>query len=104
MQTPLALFKRAQQPGGMDDLLNKVLPKWQPWQPPKLDQALQQGGIFVFDGDKVVFSHYDQATGAHADLGGVMGLVKGLVESAEARGAACAAGAQGGSTAASAAS
>jgi hypothetical protein len=86
----------------MDDLKNLVLPKWQPWQPPKLDQALQQGGIFVFDGERVVFSHYDQATGAHADIGGVMGLVKGLVEGAEAGAAACAAaaGGQGGPAAA----
>lgn len=29
---------------------------------------LQQGGVFVFDGRELLFSHYDPSTGAHADL------------------------------------
>jgi hypothetical protein len=95
-QTPLALLKRFQSGSGLDDLRQRVLPRWQPWQPPKLDQALQQGGVFVFDGDRVVFSHYDQATGAHADLSSVVGLVQGLVTASEAGAASCAAGAAGG--------
>jgi hypothetical protein len=91
-QTPLSLFKRMQRSGGMDDLRTLVLPRWQPWQPPKLDQALQQGGIFVFDGERVAFSHYDQATGAHADLGAVLDLARGLVARSEAGAEACATG------------
>lgn len=42
------------------------------------DQALQQGGMFVFDGPRCVFSHFDQATGAHADLAEVLGLAQQL--------------------------
>lgn len=52
-------------------------------------QALQQGGIFVFEGDRVAYSHYDQATGAHADLDGVVSMVRGLAEAAAADAAAC---------------
>lgn len=54
-------------------------------------QALQQGGIFLFDGDRVAFSHFDEATGAHADLAGVVALAQGLVASSEAGAAQCAA-------------
>jgi hypothetical protein len=97
IQTPLSLLKRFQARGGMDDLRESVLPRWKPWQPPKLDQALQQGGVFVFDGDRVAFTHYDQATGAHADLGGVMQLVGGLVRTSEAGADACAAAGAGAS-------
>jgi hypothetical protein len=89
-QTPMALLKRAQKQGGMADL-RELLPRWKPWQPPKLDQALQQGGIFVFDGDRVAYSHYDQATGAHADMGGVLDLLAGLVATSEASAEQCAA-------------
>ena len=46
-QTPLALLKRAQQPGGMADLQD-ILPRWKPWQPPKLDQV--RGAIAVCQG------------------------------------------------------
>lgn len=96
--TPLSLLKRMTTPGGMDDLKDKVLPRWQPWQPPQLDQALQQGGIFVFDGESVAYSHYDQATGAHADLNGVLSLVQGIVARSEAGAAACAASSAPGAT------
>ena len=34
----------------------------------KSDQGLQQGGAFVFEGDKLLFQHYDPSTGAHVDL------------------------------------
>lgn len=59
--------------------------------PPRFQtrQALQQGGIFVFEGDRVAYSHYDQATGAHADLDGVLSMVRGLAEAAAAGAAAC---------------
>ncbi|KAI8472676.1 MAG: seleno protein U [Monoraphidium minutum] len=94
-ETPMALLKRAQQPGGMDDLRD-ILPRWKPWQPPKLDQALQQGGVFVFDGDRVAFSHYDEATGSHTDLGGVVGLVQQLSARSEAGAEECGCAAPGG--------
>ena len=38
------------------------------WIPPKIEQSLQQGGAFVFRGREAVFEHYDEATGAHAEL------------------------------------
>lgn len=92
VETPLALLRRMQRPGGLDDLRDRVLPRWQPWQPPRgFNQALQQGGVFVFDGDELAYSHFDQATGAHADLDGVVALARDLVVKAEAGAAACAA-------------
>lgn len=48
------------------------------------DQAFQQGGMFVFDGTKCVWSHYDQATGAHADLSEVLGVATDLGQLAAA--------------------
>ena len=53
---------------GAAALRDDVLPRWQPWIPPKLEQSLQQGGAFVFRGRVAVFEHYDEATGAHAQL------------------------------------
>lgn len=43
------------------------------WLPPRQDQALNQGGMYIFEGQKVLFSHKDPATGAHADLQQVLG-------------------------------
>lgn len=57
--------------GGANDLLT-ALGRWKPWIPPKLEQGLQQGGMFVFQGDQERFSHYDPSTGAHADLNEVL--------------------------------
>lgn len=57
----------------MDDL-SAVLKRWTPWVPPRQDQALQQGGLLVFDGRSCVYAHYDAATGAHADLAVVLGV------------------------------
>ena len=37
-------------------------------------QVMQQGGMFVFEGDKTLFSHADRATAAHTDLENVLGL------------------------------
>ena len=31
----------------------QALARWKPWIPPKLEQGLQQGGTFVFEGDQV---------------------------------------------------
>ena len=52
--------------------LTKALSRWKPWIPPKLDQGLQQGGTFVFEGDQEAFAHFDPSTGAHADLNAVV--------------------------------
>ena len=57
-----------------------ALPKWTDaqkrdgiWNPPGgTRQALQQGGMLVFHGAELAFSHADPATGAHADLGAVL--------------------------------
>jgi hypothetical protein len=40
--------------------------------PPKLDQSLQQGGAFVFRGERAVLEHYDEATGAHVELAALL--------------------------------
>mmetsp|Transcript_45791 Transcript_45791/g.73137 ORF Transcript_45791/g.73137 Transcript_45791/m.73137 type:complete len:151 (-) Transcript_45791:37-489(-) len=66
IDTPLSILKRAQLDGA-EALINATT-KWKPWLPPKQDQGLQQGGAFVFDGEKLLFSHYDPSTGAHANL------------------------------------
>jgi hypothetical protein len=31
-----------------------------------------QGGMFIFEGSRCVWSHFDQATGAHADFADVI--------------------------------
>ena len=36
--------------------------------PPKQDQAFNQGGAFLFDGEETIFAHYDESTGAHCDI------------------------------------
>ncbi|WIA37036.1 hypothetical protein OEZ86_014019 [Tetradesmus obliquus] len=76
-ETAFSFLGRLRRPGGMADLKD-VMGRWKPWVPPKQDQALQQGGMFVFDGPRCVFSHFDQATGAHADLAEVLGLAQQL--------------------------
>mmetsp|Transcript_157808 Transcript_157808/g.278612 ORF Transcript_157808/g.278612 Transcript_157808/m.278612 type:complete len:151 (+) Transcript_157808:512-964(+) len=70
IDTPFSILKRAQDDGAKD-LLNATS-KWKPWLPPKSDQGLQQGGAFVFEGSKLLFSHFDPSTGAHADLEDVL--------------------------------
>lgn len=70
-RTPLSFVKRAMKSNTKD--LQTVLSDWVPWQPPKgVYQALQQGGMYVFEGKKVVFSHKDQATADHVELEEVM--------------------------------
>lgn len=66
LETPLAIFQRIQE-GRVDDLVNAVN-NWKAWQPPKTDQAIQQGGALVFNGQNCVLAHYDEATGSHIDL------------------------------------
>jgi len=76
-QSALAFMRRFKD-GTIKDLQN-ILPRWIPWVPPKQDQALQQGGMFVFEGERCVWCQYDQATGAHADLQVVLGEVGRLL-------------------------
>ena len=66
--TPYAILDRltSQKMGDLNDVLGK-------WGdafiiPPKQKQALNQGGLFVFDGEASAFVHYDASTGAHGDL------------------------------------
>lgn len=47
-----------------------------------------QGGMFMFEGDRTLFTHYDAATADHADLGQLLGLAGKLAE-ADCGGAAC---------------
>ena len=66
--TPYAILDRLTSRKMSD--LNDVLGRWGDAFiiPPKQSQALNQGGLFVFDGDSSVFVHYDASTGAHGDL------------------------------------
>ena len=66
--TPFAILDRLTS-NDMGDL-NGVLGKWSDAfiLPPKQSQALNQGGLFVFDGEASAFVHYDASTGAHGDL------------------------------------
>ena len=66
VDTPLAILARAKNDNAKD--LLDATKRWKPWLPPKSDQGLQQGGAFVFEGDKLLFQHYDPSTGAHVDL------------------------------------
>lgn len=70
-ETAFSFLGRMRKSDGMADLKD-ILSRWKPWIPPKQDQAFQQGGMFIFDGAECVWSHYDQATGAHADFADVM--------------------------------
>jgi len=67
--TPLAFKDRLFREGGMfSSELTEVLSKWKDavYIPPKQDQAFNQGGAFIFDDDRTVYAHYDEATAAHA--------------------------------------
>jgi len=65
-ETPFSILARARRDGATD--LIEATSRWQPWLPPKSDQGLQQGGAFVFQGEELLFQHYDPSTGAHAEL------------------------------------
>lgn len=71
-ETPQAI-KRRMDSGATQDLQD-VMKVWQPWQPPRNDQALNQGGMFIFEGPRCVYAHFDKATGDHADLAQVRQL------------------------------
>lgn len=67
--TPLAFKDRLFREGSMfSSELTEVLSKWKDafYIPPKQDQAFNQGGAFIFDDDRTVYAHYDEATAAHA--------------------------------------
>lgn len=67
--TPLAFKDRLFREGSMfSSELTEVLSKWKDafYVPPKQDQAFNQGGAFIFDEDRTVYAHYDEATAAHA--------------------------------------
>ncbi len=68
--TPFAMRDRFAKDGAKD--LAEIMPRWQPWIPPKLEQSLQQGGAFVFRGTETVLEHYDEATGAHVELAALL--------------------------------
>jgi hypothetical protein len=72
-ETPLALAKRAI--SGETGALQEALSTWKAWIPPKLEQGLQQGGVFAFDGTRTIFQYFDPSTGVHADMGKVMDAV-----------------------------
>lgn len=73
--TPFAFLKRFTTRDGTREL-NKVLSKWNKaiYLPPKQDQALNQGGTFVVEGNKTLFAHYDESTGDHSDIQQVIEL------------------------------
>ena len=72
VDTPFAILERAKKNGASD--LLAATARWKPWLPPKNDQGLQQGGAFVFEGESLLFQHYDPSTGAHADLDTVLNV------------------------------
>lgn len=73
--TPLSLVKRVTE-GKTEDLMD-MLNGWEPWMTPRgPHQALQQGGLFVFEGQEVIYSHYDKATADHGDIAGVLKLIE----------------------------
>ena len=42
--------------------------------PPKIEQSTNHGGTFIFKGDDVIFAHYDESPGTHADTFEVIDL------------------------------
>lgn len=70
--TPLSINQRLLKDGAKD--LKEILPRWKPWIPPKLNQGLQQGGLLIFQGKECMYSHYDESTGAHANLEDVLSM------------------------------
>lgn len=66
--TPVAIRDRLL--SGDTKELGEVLQKWSKavYIPPKREQAFNQGGTFIFRGNDTLYAHYDEATGAHADI------------------------------------
>jgi len=67
-RTPLALAKRMRD--NKSKFLADALKNWSKamWIPPRLEQGLQQGGAFVFQGNTTIFSFRDPSAGAHVAL------------------------------------
>ena len=67
-RTPLALLKRIREK--KTSFLANALSSWSNamWIPPRLEQGLQQGGAFVFQGHATIFSFRDPSAGAHVSL------------------------------------
>lgn len=59
----------------LDELFN-VLGKWKDavYIPPKLEQSTNHGGTFIFNGENLVFAHYDESPGTHADTNEAVGV------------------------------
>lgn len=64
-RTPLSIARRfTDSRVGSGNDLKEAIQVWKPWIPPKLDQGLQQGGAFVFEGySNILFARKDPATG-----------------------------------------
>ena len=77
INTPFAFLDRFISRNGTKDL-GTILSKWNKalFIPPKQEQAFNQGGTFVFDGERAVFAHYDPSTAAHAKVDDVMDIVR----------------------------
>jgi len=75
ISTPFSFLDRFSTKDGMKELF-EVLSKWNQasYLPPKQSQAFNQGGTFIFDGSDTVLAHYDESTGAHANVGYVKDL------------------------------
>jgi len=73
--TPLSFLDRFTRKDGMSNLV-EVLSKWNKafYIPPKQSQGFNQGGTFIFKGEKTIFAHYDESTGAHAKVEDVVAL------------------------------
>jgi len=73
--TAFAFLKRFIEPDGTKELY-EVLTKWNNaiYMPPRKDQAFNQGGTFLFDGEQTIYAHYDESTGAHCDIQEVIDL------------------------------
>jgi len=81
-ETPNAIWEDIK--SGRIETLKGVLKVWTKqklWIPPQQDQAYQQGGMVIFDGEKVVWVWRDPATGAHADLKEVVRVATALASS-----------------------
>ena len=93
-RTPMAIADRLFKPraegelGGSADLFDALV-RWKPWIPPKLEQGLQQGGMFVFKGGNELFSYFDPSTGAHADLNTVLAVALKELEETKKLGGEC---------------
>lgn len=66
--TPMAIMRN-----GMEEF-KKAVENYTMFVPPKPDDAFQQGGLLIIDGDKVLYSHKDEGTADHAPMADVLGV------------------------------